>query len=351
MDVLEFLYQNNITLPTRINPYGKEIRGVKPLIRETYYEYNFKNAIDFLDVFDINRSELYKNKGNDIFTSYIYRGHKFAQWKLLPSFFRNNQEHLKAYLSGNGHSSGEINIFLEFIKGLDFLGYNISDYSFNLLKLFDPKDSLSSISSDLSSNNMFFPRDEQLDELALAQHFGVETRLLDFTKDPMVALFFASESAYPYEFISKENKDKIGVWVVPRLLIEAIKEERFLKYVDVKKYQNKYISAQKGVFIHYFPSLYEATKLSENIVKDNLLDISYTLDKLLASNFKSLALNRLIKEHIGKPMLFTLPHNCLMPVASRLNQLNINWATMMPSLDGVKKEVQRQNNKPYTNII
>lgn len=351
MDILKYLYHSNITLPTRINPFGKDIRGVKPLIKETCFEYNFEDPLDFLDVFDVNRSELYRENGNDIYTSYIYRGHKNSEWDLLPSFFRNNQNHLSAYLSGNGHSSGEVISFLQFIKGIDKIGLNLSDYSFELLNLINTRDSSSSIKFDLSTNIFKFPKEEQLSELALAQHFGVETRLLDFTKNPMTALFFASESAFPYEFLSKENKEKIGVWVIPRLLIEAIKEERFLQYVDVKKYQNIYISAQNGVFLHYFPSVFQAESLSENIEKDNLLDISYTLDQLLTSNFKSETLNKLINEHIGKPMLFTLPHDQLMPIAARLNQLNVNWTTLMPSLDGVKKEVARQNNKPFSNII
>ncbi len=91
--------------------------------------------------------------------------------------------------------------------------------------------------------------------------------------------------------------------------------------------------------------------MGSNSEESNLLDITYTLDQLLTSNFKNQYLNKLINEHIGKPMLFTLPHDCLMPIAKRLNQFNINLTTLIPSLDCVKKEVERQNNKPYSNMI
>jgi hypothetical protein len=191
--------------------------------------------------------------------------------------------------------------------------------------------------------------------LALAQHYGVKTRLLDFTESPFTALFFASESAFPYEWLQKDNIKRIGIWVISKLSIEAISHERFIKYVDVKKFQNKYIAAQKGVFVHYFPSVNEVfelnKKMGSNSEESNLLDITYTLDQLLTSNFKNQYLKKSINEHIGKPMLFTLPHDCLMPIAKRFNQLNINWTTLMPSLDGVKKEVERQNNKTYSNMI
>ena len=47
MDILNYLYHSNISLPTRINPLGKEIRGVKPLVNETHYRYDFENDLDF----------------------------------------------------------------------------------------------------------------------------------------------------------------------------------------------------------------------------------------------------------------------------------------------------------------
>lgn len=358
MDILNYLYDYNISLPTRINPLGKEIRGVKPLVNETHYRYDFENDLNFLEVFDVNKSELYNDEnGNDIFSDYIYRGHKNHEWDLLPSVYRkkHNEEvseyinRINCYKSGNGPTQyRETQDFSHFVQGMDSLGLNTSTSSYKLISSLNKKDTLNGtniLSSNFLSN---FPEEEQLSELALAQHYGVKTRLLDFTENPYIALFFASESAFPFEYINKNKEEKIGIWVIPKLLIEAIKHERFLHYVDVKKYQNKYIAAQKGVFIHYFPSVIEATKKNKDEDAINeLLDITYTLDKLLTSKFKNESLNKLIAEHIGKPMLFTLSHNNLFSVARKLNQLNINWTTLMPSLDGVQKEVDRQNRKPF----
>jgi hypothetical protein len=356
MDILNYLYHSNISLHSRINPLGKEIRGVLPIINDTHFRYDFENILDFIDVFDINKSELYSDKG-DIFTDYIYRGHKNYEWDLLPSVYRQKSEEelteyqnrIRCYNSGNGPTQyREIQDFSHFVKGIDALGLNTSNSSYKLISSLNQINKLNGTSTFGSSLLFDFPEEDQLSELALAQHYGVKTRLLDFTENPYIALFFASESAFPFEFLNKDKEEKIGIWVIPKLLIEAIKHVRFLKYIDVKKYQNKYISAQKGVFIHYFPSVIEATKNnSEDTKTIDLLDITYTLDKLLTSNYENEYLDKLISEHIGKPMLFTLSHNNLFPVARKLNQLNINWTTLMPSLDGVQKEVYRQNKKLF----
>ena len=354
----EYLYDSNISLGTKINPFGKIIRGVKPTEKETFLEYNFTNALDFLDVFDVNKSELYQDNGNDIYTDYIYRGHKDSTWDLLPSVFRRKHDEKddefenrkNCYKSGNGPTQyKEVSDFALFIKGMDSLGLDTNDCSYQLIAELDIKNKISGINYLNSLNQFQFPKTDQLSELALAQHYGIKTRLLDFTENPFVALFFASESAFPYELCNNENK--IGIWVIPKFLIQIIKYERYLEFIDVKKFQNKYIAAQKGVFVHYFPSVINSTEIGKHNENSQLFDITYTLDKLLTENFKNEKLNKLVKEYIGKPMLFTLPHNELYPIAKRLNQLNINWISLMPSLDGVQKEVERQNRKPFSSLI
>jgi hypothetical protein len=359
MERLNFLYHYNITLPNRVNPHGKTIRGVKPVINETFFEYNFDNALDFLDVFDVNKSELYQENNNPIYTDYIYRGHKDSTWKLQPSIYRRNQNEtdeeytgrINLYKSGNGNLHGrEVSSFVDFIKGMDSLGFDVSNHSFELININNKINSLNGTNYKIFESQSF-PKNEQLSELALAQHYGIKTRLLDFTENPLIAIFFASESAYPFEKIVRHDVKKIGIWVIPKLLIEAIKHVRYIDYVDVKKFQNNYITAQNGVFVNYFPAIDDLISKRINIATSKYVDITYTLDQLLTASYNNEYLDKLIIEHIGKPMLFTLPHDELIPIVKRLNQLNINWVKLMPSLDGVKKEVERQKNKPYSNII
>ncbi len=348
MDVISQLYLYNRTLP-KINPSGKEIIGVKPNVKDTFLEYNFERALDLLDAIDINKSELYSAGNSEIQTNYLFRGHQEHSWELLPSIFRKlDQNLIRVFINGNGHNT-EVDNFIRFVKGMDGLGYNIVDDSYKLIGLLDKKSTITGVNSISMTQYFDFPKESQLNELALAQHFGVETRLLDFTMNPLTALFFASENIFPFSKLDKEKK--IGLWVIPKLLIDAVNLEKYLKLIDVKKYQNKYISAQNGVFLNYIPSTSQFNKYEFPHTSNGSIGSEYkikSLDEVLIGNHKNENLNKLINEHIGKPMLFTLPYDELPIIAKRLDQLNINWITMMPSLDGAKKEAIRQGNRIST---
>lgn len=343
---LNKLYLWNKNLP-KGNIDGKEIIGLKPIDKKSYWQYDFNNSLDFLDVFDVNKSELYESEFENYKIEYLYRGHENYKWALIPSHFRKiSQNLMTSYAYANGVQQGEFKNFIRFIKGMDELGLYTNENSFNLTKLLNQSDEALGLND--TSQAIYFPKEKNLYELALAQHYGVPTRLLDFTKNPLVSIFFATEKLYPF---SKYEEDKrIGVWVIPKLLIEVAKHERYIKFIDVKKHQNKYIAAQKGIFLNYIPPCVEqkengtpfTTKKSQTCLK--------SLDQILTEKFETSIINQIIEEQIGRPMLFTLPHKELHQVSMRLEQLNINWTTMMPSLDGVKKEVERYSKKPYSNI-
>ena len=57
--ILNSLYSANRGFP--INPNGKEICGIKPKNNDTYFEYDFQKAKDFLNSIDVT-SELYFNE-------------------------------------------------------------------------------------------------------------------------------------------------------------------------------------------------------------------------------------------------------------------------------------------------
>jgi len=352
---IDLLYHSNTSLNFRINPNAKKILGIEPSNHSFFYQYDFSNASDFLDALDVNKSELYKTGHKEPYTEFIYRGHKHHKWKLIPSAYRitkedENSKMNKAavYNSGNGPTQyKEIDNFISFVKGMDELGLSISNSSYNFMLEAESKELLFNSNEGDPVNYFKFPKECYYPELALAQHYGVKTRLLDFTTSALTALFFASESAYPFEWLDRENMRRIGVWVIPKALIWLVSLEKpYIKFINLKKYQNKYISAQKGVFLNYFPPVIEHKRHGEHT-----LDITISLDKHLSSKLENPKLEELRNNVVGKPMLFTLPHNELMEIASRLKQLNISWTTLMPSLDGVRREVNRLCSKPYHNKI
>jgi hypothetical protein len=317
-----------------INPFGKTIRGVKPIDEITHWVYDFEENCDaFFEYFNDPFSELNETSYSNIGAKYIFRGHQDFNWELIPTAFRDlnsNEENnsLNVLKSGNGHFLPELTDFINFVRGLNSLGYKIEDDSFKLINstLIDDKYKAFELIED-------FPKPEQLKELALAQHYGVHTRLLDFTFNPNKAIFFATEKI---KHPSKEDNSKIGIWAIPERLIEICQEDFYLKRIFVEGFQNNNMVAQQGLFINYF----RGRSIDENLFnKEGKIK---SLDKYLFDYTKSSDNERLINEKIGKPSLFTLSNRVAWHVLKRLEILNINWMTIQPDLDGIKKEVERK---------
>ncbi len=97
-----------------------------------------------------------------------------------------------------------------------------------------------------------------LELLSVLQHYGAATRLLDFTKNAFVALWFACQS----------HKDEVGVVFTGRLITQMQKAKRIINYSDImlpigeflKKYKNRIcfwepihifqrMKVQQGIFL------------------------------------------------------------------------------------------------------
>ena len=155
-----------------------------------------KNARQFLHELD----ETHERWGDG--KLWIYRGHNDAKWELIPSLFRDwDIDTVATY---------EIELIRLFVQNA------------NLANLPIPSDSLGYVSRAkkgigiLSSTTV---HDRFGDALiydfthvvfAIAQHSGVPTRLLDFSFDPMVAAYFASEFTNLYHSLkcSPEWKER-----------------------------------------------------------------------------------------------------------------------------------------------
>ncbi len=152
--------------------------------------------------------------------------------------------------------------------------------------------------------------------LSLAQHHGMATRLLDWTTNPLAALWFAvhkpaidKKPGVLWLFLPNEE-DHIG-------FSEMSKTEPY-QYYTTKVFQpmhiTKRIAAQQGWFTLHSPSP-------------------------LAKQFNDMSTGKLHKDKLLK---FKIPASCFSDIRFQLDRLGINSLTIFNDLDGLSKDAEWQ---------
>jgi hypothetical protein len=96
------------------------------------------------------------------------------------------------------------------------------------------------VTGELLSNNETF-----VSTLAIAQHHGIPTALVDWTYDPLAAVFFAAERAIHYNESADENYS-IAVFCVHRKIVESNKG---IQRITLSPGIIDFLDAQEGLFL------------------------------------------------------------------------------------------------------
>lgn len=188
-------------------------------------------------------------------TGWIFRGQAEAQWPLLPAAFREDATQIFGDLTVPEGSSdqelrrrrltaqldAEVRTVVEFIQLADSLGISTPISDATEAGLLDFQQALPTRDDGDGSGSEIAempPKDLKM-AFALAQHHGIPTRLLDWSKDPRVALFFAVDGRAP--------EGRFAVW--------AFNTRLLTRHHPVRVFggpygHNQYLKAQGGVFTY-----------------------------------------------------------------------------------------------------
>jgi len=205
----------------------------------------------------------------------LYRGQKNSTWDLLPKIARND---------------------------MNFVGPDFLSKELDLLEEFK-RLSRPYINSDLMSNTW--------DLLSFAQHHGLPTRLLDWTTNPLVALYFAF----------KDKDDKIANRIVWMLVVSRS------ELADCNA---------KTPFNNTKTVAFKPNHITQRLISQNGW---FTVHKFLSTSHKFVKLNK-NKNYEDRLFRFPIKNSAREEILIRLDTLGINEFTLFPSLDGLSKYLE-----------
>ena len=182
-----------------------------------------------------------------------FRGQADTYWRLVPKAFREEFPNCqyrryptKSMESAIQHAYLELEMFRDFFRLADSVGLKVPGGEYVLSVEFEKH------VEHLQGGQWPFP--QVLPGLAIAQHHGVPTRLLDFTSSALVAAYFAAISRIEgSRDCFKENG--ICVWAVNLLFTNYAWGlppylNRMIEVVQVPTADNLFLNRQRGFFLY-----------------------------------------------------------------------------------------------------
>ena len=162
---------------------------------------------------------------------------------------------------------------------------------------------------------------------ALGQHHGLKTPLLDWTRSPFAALFFAFEQEKVVNSESELVKPEFrGVYAISS--VKEIIGETEMSVVFPNTDTNYRFISQAGIFIE-MPLLTDVAKLTDAAkLTDVANDVETHVKKVFINETRRATFTKIKIPNKDR-------HDCLVT----LNKMNINYMTLSPDIDGAARYV------------
>jgi hypothetical protein len=246
---------------------------------------------------------------------WIFRGHADAGWKLVPTALRKtswepfdpNFEPMAS--SASQREERERTVLKLFGNALDRAG----------LPVLLTRERLDQLDSEPSNGLQW--QDEYVELIALAQHHGIPTKLLDFSRSGLVAAYFAARDA-----------SELCVWAIDAaffsLRVESAPDAVLVRGSGAL---NPNQHAQDGVF-----AIWGDDNPLDQVISDIVTRVRET-PAAVASETRRSARGR-DAERLARGTMarqFVVPRGRAMDLMGLLSHERISGATMFPGIDGV----------------
>jgi hypothetical protein len=271
-----------------------------------YHELHFKDARILMEYLSPLNHQWRKKE-------YVFRGQGDSEHSLIPSACRRHPGSFlsKSYTRTFGDTSDaqvryEQEVLKRFLDGCDNAGLVVPGYSDIL------KNELHREFKNPSIVNSRWPPQQYYEVLAAAQHHGIATRLLDWSRRSYVAAYFAATSA---DYLKSEGN--VAIWALD---VSNKHKWETVKVIDPPGGTSRNLAAQSGVFT-----------MQHNIDLVNELYVESPLENISE-----------IYEGDGeetKLKKFTLPVIEVPKLIKYCSLLGVTGSTLFPGYEGVARDV------------
>lgn len=251
-------------------------------------------------------------------THYIFRGQPDDDYKLTPSVCRTGRGSF-AYGSPrrvfdettSGQVEFEFEVIKRFLGGCDRAGLTVPGYSEQVKREIEKQTHL------LPDSYIPWPPERFYEIMAVAQHYDVPTRLLDWTERSFVACYFAASSA-KFE-LDTTTMPRIAIWALDTTFAD---EWTRVKIIRTPGGTSKNQAAQSGLFTTHNITTYGVSDKYQSEALEDIPEIYHA-----TSSAESL-------------IKMTLPVSEAPELLQLCSKLGVDGSTLFPGYNGVAKMVR-----------